>query len=75
MLLLLNGCGSTQHHFLYAVGTNSESIFGFEEASGGVLSKISGSPFSTGSVPTAVAITPSRAYAYALSSGGGGILA
>ena len=75
MLLLLDGCGSTHHHFLYAVGTNSESIFGFEEASGGVLSKISGSPFSTGSVPTAVAVTPSRAYAYVLSSGGNGILA
>lgn len=74
ILLLVSGCGSTHHHFVYAVGTNSESVLGFEEASGGVLSKISGSPFSTGSVPTAIAVTPSRAYAYVLSSGGNGIL-
>ncbi|HWC17649.1 MAG TPA: beta-propeller fold lactonase family protein, partial [Terriglobales bacterium] len=74
MLLGVAGCGSTHHHFVYAVGTNSEGVFGFEEASGGVLSKISGSPFSTGSLPTAIAVTPSRAYAYVLSSGGNGIL-
>ena len=68
------GCGSSSHHFVYTVGTNSEGIFGFEEVSGGKLSKISGSPFSTGSVPTAVAVTPSRTFAYVLSSGGNGIL-
>jgi len=69
----LAGCGSSNHHFVYTVGTNSEGIFSFEEASGG-LSKISGSPFSTGSVPTAIAVTPSRTFAYVLSSGGNGIL-
>lgn len=33
------GCGSSSHHFVYTVGTNSEGIFGFEEASLDPLNK------------------------------------
>lgn len=69
----LAGCGSSRHHFVYVIGRDSEGIFAFEETSKG-LTKISGSPFSTGSVPTAIAVTPSRAFAYVLSAGGNGVL-
>jgi 6-phosphogluconolactonase (cycloisomerase 2 family) len=71
----LSACGSSRRHFVYAVGSNAETIFGFEEQSSGGLTNISGSPFSTGSVPSAIAVTPARNFAYVLSSGGNGILA
>ncbi len=71
----LSACGSSHRHFVYAVGTNAETIFGFEEQSSGALNNISGSPFSTGSVPSAIAVAPALNFAYALSSGGNGILA
>ena len=71
----LSACGSSRRHFVYAVGSNAETIFGFEEQSSAGLSSISGSPFATGSIPTAIAVTPARNFAYVLSSGGNGILA
>ena len=68
-------CGSSHHRFVYTVGRNSGGIFGFEEQSSGGLAKISGTPFSTGSIPSAIAVTPARTFGYVLSSGGNGILA
>ena len=57
------------------MGSDAETIFGFEEQSSGTLSNISGSPFATGSVPGAIEVAPARNFAYVLSSGGNGVLA
>ena len=72
-LVAFTGCGGGHRHFIYAVGQATEGIFGFEEAASGQLTSIAGSPFSTGGQPTAIAVTPSRAFAYVLSAGGNAI--
>src|SRR5579859_5606180 len=72
-LVAFTSCGGGHRHFIYTVGQATEGIFGFEEAASGQLTSIGGSPFSTGGQPTAIAVTPSRAFAYVLSAGGNAI--
>ena len=72
-LMAFTSCGGTHRHFVYTVGQAAEGIFGFEEATSGALTSIAGSPFSTGGRPTAIAVTPSRTFAYVLSAGGNAI--
>jgi 6-phosphogluconolactonase (cycloisomerase 2 family) len=72
--MLLSACGSSGKHFVYVVGESTEGIFGFSEAGDGALTSISGSPFSIGGIPRAIAITPSRAFAYVLSQGGSAVV-
>ena len=73
--MLFSACGSSGHYFVYAVGESSEGIFAFSEDGSGVLKPIPGSPFSTGGIPRAVAVTPSRAFFYVLSDGGDAVAA
>lgn len=68
------GCGGSSHHFVYAVGPNTQAVFGFEENSSGVLSTLSGSPFSTGGSPVAVAVNPAQTFGFVISAGGNGIV-
>ena len=72
--MLFSACGSSGHYFVYAVGESSEGIFAFSEDGSGVLKPIPGSPFSTGGIPRAVAVTPSRAFFYVLSDGGDAVV-
>jgi hypothetical protein len=72
--MLLSACGSSGKHFVYVVGESTEGIFVFSEAGNGALTSISGSPFSSGGIPRAIAITPSRAFAYVLSQGGDAVV-
>jgi 6-phosphogluconolactonase len=73
-VMLFSACGSSGHHFVYAVGESSEGIFAFSEDGSGALKPISGSPFSTGGIPRAVTVTPSRAFLYVLSDGGDAVV-
>src|SRR5258708_18811020 len=70
----LAGCGSSQHNFVYSVGQNAEVVYGFQEDSSGALTGVSGSPFSSGGIPTAVAVSPSKLFAYVLSAGGNAVI-
>jgi 6-phosphogluconolactonase len=65
-------CNSTGGNYIYVANGNTDNIAGFTISST-AINTISGSPFSLGVGPSALAITPSNSYLYAASQGGGGI--
>ena len=67
-------CNNTGANYIYVANGNTNNIAGFTISST-ALNTISGSPFSLGVTPSAVAITPSNSYLYAASFGGGGVFA
>lgn len=74
LLLGIIGCGGKTNHFLYVVGPGTNSVFGFQQSSAGALTELS-SAFSTDSVPSSVAITPSGKFAYVANFGAANVSA
>jgi 6-phosphogluconolactonase (cycloisomerase 2 family) len=85
VLLALCGCGeffvdecktncnnTTGTNYIYVGNGNTANIAAFTISST-AINTISGSPFSLGVTPSALAITPSNSYLYAASAGGGGV--
>jgi len=65
-----SNCPSTGANYIYAANGNTLNIAGFTISSTAINS-ISGSPFSFGVTPSALAITPSNTYLYAATLSGG----
>lgn len=63
-------CGTTSSHFVYAALPGPSQIAVFrEDPNSGVLTAISGSPFTLGNGPESVAVHPSGKFLYALNVG------
>jgi len=56
-------CAQTEFAYVVNSGSNNVSVFRVDSATG-VLSQVSGSPFSAGSFPESIAIDPSGRFAY-----------
>src|SRR5450755_1505734 len=59
------GCGSTASHFVFVTvpAANAVTVYREDRASG-LLTLVPGSPFVTGTAPSAVVVTPSKKFAY-----------
>jgi 6-phosphogluconolactonase (cycloisomerase 2 family) len=63
-------CNTTGGNYIYVGNGNTDNIAGFTISST-AINTISGSPFSLGVAPSALAITPSNSFLYAASLAGG----
>lgn len=68
------GGGTNTGNYLYAANVTTSSIAGFAVGTS-ALSVVSGSPYSLAAAPTALAVTPSGTFLYALSPGAAAIYA
>jgi 6-phosphogluconolactonase len=67
------GCGSTANHYLYAALPAANQIIAYrEDPNSGVLTQISGSPYSVGDGVVSLALHPSGKFLYAANPGAGG---
>jgi 6-phosphogluconolactonase (cycloisomerase 2 family) len=67
------GCGSTSSHYLYATVPVENQIIAYrEDPNSGVVTEISGSPYSVGEGANSLALHPSGKYLYASNPGQGG---
>ena len=67
-----SNCTNTGANYIYVANVNTDNIAAFTISST-AINTISGSPYTVGVTPNALAITPSNSYLYAASSGGGGV--
>jgi 6-phosphogluconolactonase len=66
-------CGSTSSHYVYAALPGTSQIAAFrEDPNSGVLTALSGSPFTLGNDPQSIAVHPSGKFLYAVNVGNGG---
>ncbi|MBV8632167.1 MAG: beta-propeller fold lactonase family protein [Silvibacterium sp.] len=65
-------CNNTGANYVYVANVNTNNIAGFTISSS-AINTISGSPYSLGVTPNALAITPSNSYMYVASGGGGAV--
>lgn len=64
------GCGSTSSHFVFAALPGTNQVVAYrEDPNSGVLTAISGSPFTAGTAAQFVIIHPSKKYLYVANSG------
>jgi 6-phosphogluconolactonase len=64
------GCGTTSNHYVYAaIPAASQIVVYREDPNSGVLTALSGSPYTAGPAVQAIAIHPSRKFLYAANSG------
>src|SRR3981081_2647066 len=63
-----SGCGSTSSHYVFATSSNQVLAFR-EDPNSGVLTVISGSPFTTGNGARSAVLSPSKKYLYTANSG------
>jgi 6-phosphogluconolactonase len=67
------GCGSSVNHYIYAALPAANQIIAYrEDPNSGVLTQISGSPYSVGEGAVSVALHPSGKFLYAANPGTGG---
>jgi 6-phosphogluconolactonase (cycloisomerase 2 family) len=67
------GCGSTSNHYVYAAIPVANQIIAYrEDPNSGVLTQISGSPYSVGVGACSVVLHPSGKYMYVANPGQGG---
>lgn len=67
-----SNCNNTGSNYIYVANVNTDNIAAFTISST-AINTISGSPYSLGVTPSALAITPSNSFLYAASGGGGAI--
>jgi 6-phosphogluconolactonase (cycloisomerase 2 family) len=66
-------CQTTSSHYVYAALPNSSQIAAFrEDPNSGILTALSGSPFTLGNGPQSIAVHPSGKFIYAVNIGNGG---
>src|ERR1700722_4320002 len=67
------GCGSSVNHYIYAALPAANQIIAYrEDPNSGVLTQISGSPYSVGQGAISLALHPSGKFLYAANPGTGG---
>jgi hypothetical protein len=63
-----SGCGSTSSHYVFATSSNQVLAFR-EDPNSGVLTAISGSPFTAGNGARSAVLAPSKKFLYVANSG------
>lgn len=72
-IAIYTGCGSTSSHYVYATIPVANQIIAYrEDPNSGVLTQISGSPYSVGEGAVSLVLHPSKKYLYAANPGQGG---
>jgi 6-phosphogluconolactonase (cycloisomerase 2 family) len=67
------GCGSTSNHFVYATIPAANQIIAYrEDPNSGVLTQISGSPYSVGEGADSLVLHPNKKFMYVANPGQGG---